>query len=445
MLVWLKSLKDDNKIKLIVVILGILFAAAYFGKSWNDSSSSLFPRKPSTQRNTDTVNGSIAPSQTETDDINIGINLEQYKQVLKEREAEVKAELKQVHAKNRQLLETDSQGIQRQLQDLEASHKGYINSLKERIVQLESLRGQLPDAVLEQAKSALEKGDSQRADQIFEQIEEQVDIAITVTAEAAYQRSQIAKDAIHYADAYVHSQKAARLLQGNAVYLSAAGTLAQILGRYSEAIDYFEQALTSDLNTYGEDHPFVARDRNNLGLTWDFLGEYQKAIEYYSLTLTSDLNSFGEAHPFVAIGRNNLGSAWNALKNYPKAIEYFELALTSNLKTYGDDHPIVATNWNNLGMAWQALGEYQKAIEYLELALVSDLKTYGEDHPFVARDRNNLGSAWDFIGEYQKAIEYYTLALASCEIMLGKDHPNTQLVQRHLTDTRNKMKQSVAQ
>ena len=441
MLVWLKALKVDNKTRLIIVILCILFATGYFGKSWIESAISLLS-KPSTIQSDITTT-----KQTDTDNINIGLSLEQYKLNLNQREAVVNniLQITQANDGHRALLEIELQGIQQQLQDLQASYYAYITSLKERIAQLESFSGQLPDSVLEQVKTALEKGENKLADLLFKKIEKQAETAINVAAEAAYQRSQLAKDDIRYTDAFMHSQKAVRLVQNNAVYLSAAGTIAQILGDYPEAVKYFEQALTSDLKTYGEEHPIVARDRNNLGLTWNFLGEYQKAIEYYSLTLTSDLKSFGEEHAFVAIGRNNLGSAWNSLREYPKAIEYFELALTSNLKTYGEDHPVVATNWNNLGMVWQALGEHQKSIEYLELVLASDLKTYGEDHPFVARDRNNLGGAWNFVDEYQKAIDYYTLALATCETTLGKDHPNTQLVQRHLTDTRRKMERSSTQ
>ena len=37
---------------------------------------------------------------------------------------------------------------------------------------------------------------------------------------------------------------------------------------------------------------------------------YDKAIEYYQLALNSGLNTFGEDHPSVAIRRNNLGGAY---------------------------------------------------------------------------------------------------------------------------------------
>jgi tetratricopeptide (TPR) repeat protein len=70
-------------------------------------------------------------------------------------------------------------------------------------------------------------------------------------------------------------------------------------------------ALKSDLKTYGEDHPAVARDRNNLGGAWRALGEYDKAIKYLELALKSTLNTYGEDHLNVAICRNNLGMVWH--------------------------------------------------------------------------------------------------------------------------------------
>ena len=64
-------------------------------------------------------------------------------------------------------------------------------------------------------------------------------------------------------------------------------------GDYDKAIEYYEQALASDLKTFGPDHPNVATDRNNLGVAWDSKGDYDKAIEYYEQALASDLKTFG--------------------------------------------------------------------------------------------------------------------------------------------------------
>ncbi len=59
----------------------------------------------------------------------------------------------------------------------------------------------------------------------------------------------------------------------------------------------------------GEDHPDVARVRNNLGLAWKAKGEYDKAIEYLEQALASNLKTLGENHPDVALFRNNLAAA----------------------------------------------------------------------------------------------------------------------------------------
>jgi len=63
----------------------------------------------------------------------------------------------------------------------------------------------------------------------------------------------------------------------------------QAPGEYHKAIGYYEQALASDLRTYGRGPSRFARDRNNLGSAWHDLGEYHKAIGYYEQALVSDL------------------------------------------------------------------------------------------------------------------------------------------------------------
>jgi len=223
-------------------------------------------------------------------------------------------------------------------------------------VQLEASRGQVPDDVLAQAQAALASGDAEKADALFKQIEDQAADTIKVAGEAAYQRCQIALDAIRYQKAFTHCERAVQLVPDNTTYLSGVGELAQILGRYHLARDYYQQALASDLKTVGEDHPRVATIRNSLGLTWQDLGEYQKAIGYYEQALSSDLKTVGEDHPRVVAERNNLGNAWYALGDYQKAIEYFEQALASAEKTWGEDHP-------NTKSIRQGLGELRQASE----------------------------------------------------------------------------------
>ena len=84
-------------------------------------------------------------------------------------------------------------------------------------------------------------------------------------------------------------------------------------------------ALASDLKTYGKNHPYVARDWNNLGVAYSELGKYEKAIEYFKLALVSDLNTFGENHPKIEMRRLNLGTAYQSLGQNEKANNYLRL------------------------------------------------------------------------------------------------------------------------
>jgi len=442
-----KNLYESNEAAFIIFALITLVGVIAYIKRWLENRSNPEPAPTSTYaasqggviQTGDGTNAANIGSGT----INIGITATEFADELKHREIEIRAELEQKHGKDNTVLEAELRDIQQQSQDVTASYEARITSLKERIAQLEAVRGEYPDALLDEAITALQQGDSKQADALFKQIEEENENTIKLVAEAAYQRGKIAQDTVRYLDVLNHYEKAVRLAPNNSLYLNEAGLINQKLAYFKKAIGYHEQALASDLKTYGEDHPDVATDRNNLGMAWQALGEYQKAIGYLEQALGSVFKTYGEAHPDVAIDRNNLGGALGSLGEYQKAINYYEQALAGGLKTYGEDHPLVATARNNLGMAWQALGEYPKAIGYYEQALDSDLKTYGEAHPAVAICRNNLGMAWNTLGEYQKAIGYYEQALVTLERKLEKTHPHTQTVQRNLEKAQAKMADSV--
>ncbi|WP_089729218.1 hypothetical protein [Candidatus Thiosymbion oneisti] len=91
--------------------------------------------------------------------IQTGITLEDYKSGLKRREQEVTERLKQALVQERQILEKEKAEIERRLADTEASYQNFVKELKERIDQLEALRGQVPaDTLLDQSRLEDEMG-----------------------------------------------------------------------------------------------------------------------------------------------------------------------------------------------------------------------------------------------------------------------------------------------
>ena len=298
----------------------------------------------------------------------------------------------------------------------------YVASLLKQIEQLEK-RIALLDEQHALTRKIQKAKDAYDVPLIKQWLKEKQQLDHHQAAETDFELAGFQKIDLEYSEAYVNYKKAVSLQPDDTLYLNQAGVMAALLSQYDQAIQYYEQALASNLKSFGEEHPHVARGRNNLGSAWQAKGEYGKAIGYFERALASSLKTFGEQHPHVAIGRNNLGSAWHAKGEYDKALRYFEQALASDLKTLGEEHPRVAIERNNLGSAWQAKGEYGKAIGYFEQALASNVKTFGEEHPHVARDRNNLGSAWYEKGEYGKALEYIEQALASDVKTFGEQHP----------------------
>lgn len=326
---------------------------------------------------------------TGSGDVRIGLTLQQYEAALKRREKTLETRFITAGAEDRQHLETQLHAIQSHLQDTRQGYHKHIEDLTQRITQLESIRGNVSDELLNQTQQALADGDTQQLERLLNQMATQTTSTDKITAEVNYQRCQIAEDDFRYRQAFTLCQQAVQSAPARTDYLSELADLAHALGDYNKAIEYYEQALDSYLKTYGEDHPDVAISRNNLGATWDALGEYEKAIGHYEQALASDLKTYGEDHPDVAIDRNNLGMAWLALGEYKKAIAYLEKALASDLKTYGENHPQVATYYNNLGGAWHALGEYEIATDYLALALAGFEKIMGANHPSTRGVRAN--------------------------------------------------------
>jgi tetratricopeptide (TPR) repeat protein len=298
-------------------------------------------------------NDGIIVTGTVEGDINIGYTIEQHESRLKEREREIRAELEKLHrldTKNLSLekqnlelekyrLERELSDVQAQLQDEARSYQEKITFLQNTIEELRAVADEADPQQLQVAIEALQQGETDKADRLFQQIEERERSSIEHAAKAAFERGKIAEDKIDYRNAYRHYERAVGLSPENPEDLETAGSMANTLAMHRKAVEWEEKALALYLQQGGEDSADVARLRNNLGGACKALGQYEKAIGYYEQALASDLKTYGEDHPDVARDRNNLGLAWKALGHYEKAIDYYEQALAALIQSLGVDHP----------------------------------------------------------------------------------------------------------
>ena len=200
------------------------------------------------------------------------------------------------------------------------------------------------------------------------------------------------------------------------------GLLHRDLSDYQQAKEYFERALSIQLNTLGPDHVDVARTYHNMGILHCNLGNNQQAKKYCERALSIRLNKLGPDHVDVARTCHNMGNVHRHLGDNQQAKKYYERALSIQLNKLGPDHVDVATTYHGMGILHRVLGDNQQAKKYYERALSIQLNKLGPDHVDVGRTYHSMGILHRDLGDYQQAKEYYERAMSIQLNKLGPDH-----------------------
>ncbi|MBD2484387.1 tetratricopeptide repeat protein [Planktothrix sp. FACHB-1365] len=186
--------------------------------------------------------------------------------------------------------------------------------------------------------------------------------------------------------------------------LISLGNAYRFLGRYEEAISYYEQSLEIERkigNRQGE-----TASLNGLGNVYNSLGRYEEAISYHqqSLEIYREIADRGG----IAISLGNLGAAYNSLGRYEDAISYHQQSLEIK-REIGADRGGVAISLGNLGNVYNSLGRYEEAISYHQQSL--EIKREIGNRRGVAISLGNLGNVYNFLGRYEEAISYHQQSL----------------------------------
>lgn len=136
--------------------------------------------------------------------------------------------------RERHLLEQQLQEVSAKLADIERSYNEELARRKAADDVLAQLRGQLPEAQIEQAQASLRRGDTAAARQVFHAVADKAGAAVAL---AAFQLGQMAEGDLEYAEALRQYKKAAALEEDNPEYLLAAGKMARKLAEYRQAQD----------------------------------------------------------------------------------------------------------------------------------------------------------------------------------------------------------------
>lgn len=202
------------------------------------------------------------------------------------------------------------------------------------------------------------------------------------------------------------------------------------LGRYSEAIDFCQQALNLYQKLLGEDaYPTLAAS-NNLAFLYIESGHLTEAEPLLQKTL-SVLEQGIDYMPTMATVLNNLAVFYEKQGKYAEAEALYQRSLAIRETALGKDHPDVAVSLNDLAVLYKKQGKYAEAESLYQKSLAIWEKVLGKNHPDVAAGLNNLAMLYKDQCKYVEAEPLYQRAVTIAENSLGKNHPNTKVIREN--------------
>ena len=113
--------------------------------------------------------------------------------------------------------------------------------------------------------------------------------------------------------------------------------------------------LEIKLKTVGPLHVEVAKTYNNIGIVLEKQGKFSEALEAYENSLRIKRLSLGDSHVNSASTHVNIGAVYEKLGDYEKALFHFNKAHDIFVRSLGPDH-------HNTQQAARALERLQPAL-----------------------------------------------------------------------------------
>jgi tetratricopeptide (TPR) repeat protein len=195
-------------------------------------------------------------------------------------------------------------------------------------------------------------------------------------------------------------------------------------GRYADARLQHRRAFDLSSSVYGQEHPILAQDLNNLARASQKLGEYDDALDAFTRALAIAERTLGTEHSDYADALYNLAVFHYDRQEFDRARTMGERALAVWTRAWGEDHPRIAAAHVHLGNIDQALGRLDDALLHAKRAYAIYRARFGDDYPLLRVPLNNIANNHYEQGRYSEALEGFHEAIALTERTLGPDHPS---------------------
>jgi serine/threonine-protein kinase len=210
------------------------------------------------------------------------------------------------------------------------------------------------------------------------------------------------------------------------------GRVYRSLGRYEQAQQYIERALSLRRERLQGPHPDLAASLNNLAEAHEGQGDFEAAEALYREALAMRKRLHGSNHALVAASQHNLGELLLEQAQYDEARPLLRASLATRRALLGDVHVDVAVSLNSLGLLHWETGAYDEAERLLREALAMRRELLGPEHPEIVWSLNGLALVLEDQGNLEQAEALYREAVAMSRQLYGEAHPEVAVALNNL-------------
>jgi CHAT domain-containing protein/lipopolysaccharide biosynthesis regulator YciM len=190
-------------------------------------------------------------------------------------------------------------------------------------------------------------------------------------------------------------------------------------GKYEDARQFIERALTIGENVLGPEDAFVAKWLDHLSYYYYAKQDFAKAISLSERALAINKKTLGEEHPRTIESSRLLAFSYFESNEIAKAEQLADRAVEISQRTLGPDHYFVGRCLNILA---RVARDIKKEEQLLQRALTILERALGPEHLYVSDVVSELGVLYMDKGEYQQGEQYLLRSQALNEKILGPNN-----------------------
>ena len=204
------------------------------------------------------------------------------------------------------------------------------------------------------------------------------------------------------------------------------GALAYNLGRYDEAVIWFDSSLVFYGADGGATVPVLAGAMSWLAVAHADHGD----VETAETVMRETVAMLRDADPDDATAAEELAVALKSLQDIlrdvgkvDEAVDVGFEALARSREVWGDEHPETAHALNQIGSSLRAAGRADEAIPLVEEGLEIRRAVFGEAHVEIAASLGNLANLMASVGRDAEALRPRRESVAMLASLFPPDHP----------------------